>query len=231
MFEMTKHANQQHQSLIMLEIHQITKTYSREGKRFSALDHVDLRVSKGEYIAVTGPSGSGKSTLLHTIGGLVRPDSGEVLFNGASVYALKPEEADRYRKQHVGFVFQQFHLVPYLTVSDNLRLVCGDSRSVSLIRSYLDRCGLTPLQGKYPSELSVGEKQRVAFVRAILPGPEILLADEPTGNLDPDNSRVLMEMIGDFHREGGTVLLVSHQPDTARYAQRSIRLDAGQLIQ
>jgi putative ABC transport system ATP-binding protein len=87
------------------------------------------------------------------------------------------------------------------------------------------------LQGKYPSELSVGEKQRVAFVRAILPGPEILLADEPTGNLDPDNSRVLMEMIGDFHREGGTVLLVSHQPDTARYAQRSIRLDAGQLIQ
>ncbi|MBP7503813.1 MAG: ABC transporter ATP-binding protein [Prolixibacteraceae bacterium] len=187
-------------------------------------------MTRGEFIAVVGPSGSGKSTLLHTIGGLIRPDSGELLFNGASVYSLKPAEADRYRRKNVGFVFQQFHLVPYLTVWENLRLVGAKHYSPPLIRDYIDRCGLSPLEGKYPSELSVGEKQRVAFLRAILPGPDILLADEPTGNLDPQNSKILLELIGDFNREGGTVLLVSHQPETARYAQRSIRLSEGQLI-
>lgn len=215
----------------MLEINDITKTYTRNGAFFRALDHVTFRVARGEFIAVVGPSGSGKSTLLHTIGGLIRPDSGELLFNGASVYSLKAAESVRYRRKNVGFVFQQYHLVPYLTVLENLRLVGTKSFSLQSVRDDLNRCGLSPLEGKYPSELSVGEKQRVAFLRAILPNPDILLADEPTGNLDPQNSRILMEMIGDFHREGGTVILVSHQPETARYAQRSIRLDAGQLIQ
>lgn len=214
----------------MLDIKDITKTYTRNGTSFRALDHVTFRVARGEFIAVVGPSGSGKSTLLHTIGGLIRPDSGEVRFNGTSVYSLKAAESDRYRKEQVGFVFQQFHLIPYLTVFENVGLVSGDSHPSPHIRDYLDRCALTPLQGKYPSELSVGEKQRVAFVRAILPGPDILLADEPTGNLDPDNSRVLMELIGDFHRGGGTVLLVSHQPETAGFAERMIRLDSGKLI-
>ncbi len=183
----------------MLEINNITKIYSKNGTSFTALDHVTFRVSRGEFIAIVGPSGSGKSTLLHTIGGLNRPDSGELLFNGTSVYSMKPAEADHYRRENVGFVFQQFHLVPYLTVFENLRLVSGKSFPLPSIHDYLARCGLNLLAKKYPSELSVGEKQRVAFLRAILPGPEILLADEPTGNLDPQNGKVLMELIDDFN--------------------------------
>ena len=143
---------------------------------------------------------------------------------------MNPHEANLYRKSNVGFVFQQFHLMPYLSVYENIQLVCTETAEIQNIEYYLEKCSLSALRKKYPSELSVGEKQRTAFIRAIISKPEILLADEPTGNLDPANSAVLMSLIADFHRDGGTVLLVSHNPETAQFANRLITLQSGKLV-
>ena len=214
----------------MLEIKNITKKYQKGGNIFTALDEVTLHVEKGDFIAIVGPSGSGKSTLLNTVGGLIRPDSGQVLFNGKDIYSIKRHEADFYRRKNIGFVFQQFHLLPYLTVLENIKMVCAGAADASEIERYLEKCSLLPLKNKYPGELSVGEKQRTAFIRAIITKPDILLADEPTGNLDPENSRILMSLIEDFHREGGTVLLVSHDPESPKYATRQIALQSGKLV-
>jgi ABC-type lipoprotein export system ATPase subunit len=214
----------------MLEIKNITKKYQKGGNIFTALDGVTLQVEKGDFIAIVGPSGSGKSTLLNTVGGLIRPDSGQVLFNGRDIYSMKRHESDFYRSNNIGFVFQQFHLLPYLTVLENIKMVGAGSAVTSETEDYLEKCSLLPLRNKYPGELSVGEKQRTAFIRAIITKPDILLADEPTGNLDPENSTVLMSLIEDFHREGGTVLLVSHDPESPKYASRQIALQSGKLV-
>jgi len=215
----------------MLEIKNITKIYTKGGDKFTALDTVSFKVEKGEFIAVVGPSGSGKSTLLHTIGGLIHPDSGQVLYKGNDVYKMSNQDVNRYRKENVGFVFQQFHLMPYLTVYENIKIAGVEAESKKgKIEELLEKCALLSLKNKYPSELSVGEKQRTAFIRAIISKPGILLADEPTGNLDPENSKILMSLIEDFHQSGGTVLLVSHQSETSKYANRMITLRSGKLL-
>lgn len=214
----------------MIEIINLTKRYSKNNKIFTALDDVNFKVEKGEFIAIVGPSGSGKSTLLHTIGGLIKPDSGKVLYNDKNIYSLNGNDADSYRREKVGFVFQQFHLVPYLTVNENIKMSGSSNYNRSDIQYYLEKCSLVLLQDKYPSELSVGEKQRAAFIRAIISKPEILLADEPTGNLDPDNSEIIMSLIKEFHSGGGTVLLVSHMPETALYTDRVITLREGKIM-
>jgi putative ABC transport system ATP-binding protein len=187
-------------------------------------------VEKGQFLAIVGPSGSGKSTLLHTVGGLLKPDAGVVLWEGLDIYAAGNVSSSDYRRHKAGFVFQQFHLVPYLTVYENIRLACSDKSCRQNIGHFLQKCGLTPLRDKFPSELSVGEKQRAAFVRAIVGNPHILLADEPTGNLDPANSRIIMDLIGEYHRGGGTVLLVSHDPESAGYAGTTVSLESGKLV-
>jgi len=215
----------------MIDINNISKIYRKGPEEFIALQNVSLKIAKGEFISVTGASGAGKSTLLNATGGLIMPDSGEVLFNGNSIYSQSAQATDLYRKKHVGFMFQQFHLMPYLTVIENIKLACYDKKYTENIESYLEKCSLTLLKNKYPDELSVGEKQRTAFVRAIITNPEILLADEPTGNLDPENSRILMNLVEDHHKKGGTVILVSHDPLTAQYASRSIILEKGRLKQ
>lgn len=215
----------------MLEINNITKKYKTRQNIFTALDDVTFKVDKGDFIAVVGPSGSGKSTLLHTIGGLIHPDSGQILFQGTDIYSMQRAEADKYRRKHVGFVFQQFHLIPFLTVYENIKVVCSEIPDYKVVDEFLEKCALLPLKNKYPSELSVGEKQRTAFIRAVISKPDMLLADEPTGNLDPQNGSILLSMIEDFHIHGGTVLLVSHDPDSARYANRFVTINAGKLTQ
>jgi len=213
----------------MLEISHISKTFKRGSGEFEAVVDATFKVEKGDYVSVSGPSGSGKSTLLNMIGGLVRPDSGEIIFRGDSIYDQGGKFLNLYRKREVGFIFQQFHLMPYLTVTENIRVSCIERSHVEAIHGYLDRCSLRNIKDKYPSDLSVGEKQRVAFVRAIISDPEILLADEPTGNLDPGNSEILMTLIGEFHKNGGTVVLVSHDPVAADYSNMNIRLMNGKL--
>jgi ABC-type lipoprotein export system ATPase subunit len=213
----------------MLEINNISKIYRKGPEEFIALKDVTMRIEKGEYIIVSGASGAGKSTLLYTLGGLIHPDNGEVLYNGKDIYKQSSSQINKYRRNHIGFMFQQFHLMPYLTIFENIRLSCSNEQQTGLIDGFLEKCSLSGLKNKYPSELSVGEKQRTAFIRAIISVPEILLADEPTGNLDPLNSQMLMSLVDDFHKSGGTVLLVSHDPLAAKYAERNIILEKGRI--
>lgn len=211
----------------MIEINNISKKFKRGPEEFTALLNVTFKIEQADYVSVTGPSGSGKSTLLNTIGGLIHPDSGEVFFRGESLYKKGGNLLNSYRKRDVGFMFQQFNLMPYLTVFENISLACYQRSHFKGINNYLEKCSLTDIKNKYPSELSVGEKQRAAFIRAIISDPEILLADEPTGNLDPGNSENLMSLIGDFHKKGGTVVLVSHDPLALTYANLNIKIENG----
>jgi len=215
---------------VMLEISNISRKYRRGPKEFIALADVTIKIDKGDFVSVTGPSGSGKSTLLNVIGGLICPDSGEVLFNGNSIYKQNNRLTVEYRKKNVGFMFQQFHLMPYLTVLENIKLACYTRQLHENINKYMVNCSLEGLTDKYPSELSVGEKQRTAFIRAIISDPEVLLADEPTGNLDPANSNILMSLVEEYHKNGGTVVLVSHDPAAARYSNQNINLDKGRIV-
>lgn len=215
----------------MLELQNITKIYRKGSKSFTALKSISLKIEKGDFCTVLGPSGAGKSTLLHLIGGLIRPDSGSITYNNRDIYQMSGQELDNYRRKHLGFMFQQFYLMPYLTVLDNIKLAISNENNKSgIIDYFLQKCNLTELIHKYPSELSVGEKQRTAFIRAIISNPAILLADEPTGNLDPANSKILLSLILDFNKNGGTVLLVSHDPETLKFANKRITLDSGNLI-
>jgi putative ABC transport system ATP-binding protein len=213
----------------MIDIKNISKTFKRGADEFTALVDVSLKINKGDYVSVSGSSGSGKSTLLNVIGGLIRPDSGEVLFKGDSIYDKRGKLMGLYRKRDVGFVFQQFHLMPYLTVIENIGLSSYKRSHADAINDYLEKCSLVNIKDKYPSDLSVGEKQRTAFIRAIISNPELLLADEPTGNLDPQNSEILMALIEEFHKKGGTVVLVSHDPAVARYSNLNIRIGHGRI--
>lgn len=213
----------------MIEIKNISKIYRKGTQNFVALDQVSLNIGKGDFLTVTGASGSGKSTLLNTLGGLVKPDSGSVHYGDKNIYEMTPTEAASYRRTKVGFVFQQFHLLPYLSVKENISMACVTKEDRAEIDNWMKKCRIGHLALKNPSELSVGEKQRVAFIRAIISGPELLLADEPTGNLDPENSLILMEMIGEFHINGGTVVLVSHDPGVSQSATRKINLVNGKI--
>jgi putative ABC transport system ATP-binding protein len=214
----------------MIEIRNISKIYRKGNSVFTALDDINFKIEKGDFCTVIGPSGAGKSTLLHIIGGLIQPDKGTVLFNGVNIYSQNRKYKDLYRKKHVGFMFQQFHLMPYLTVTDNIRLACHNRIGHSAIDTYLRRCSLFEMKNKYPSELSVGEKQRTAFIRAIISNPDFLLADEPTGNLDPVNSSILMSLVNEYRQNNGTVVIVSHDPLIAENSSRSIALEKGKIV-
>ena len=214
----------------MIEIKNVTKKYIKGNNSFTALENVTITIGRGDYCKIKGSSGAGKSTLLYSIGGLIKPDNGTVLFEDNDIYQMGKSYLDTYRKRKVGFMFQQFHLMPYLTVLENIKLAGNNQTSLPLIIKYLEKCSLSELKNKYPSELSVGEKQRTAFIRAIISDPVMLLADEPTGNLDPVNSAVLMSLIDDYHKNGGTVILVSHDPSAAGSANLKFTLEKGKII-
>ena len=218
--------------MTVLNIDNATRTYRRRGADVVAVDRVSLTLQPGEFVAVAGPSGCGKSTLLLMAGGLLRPDSGRVSVGGEDVYALGGEGRARLRATRIGFVFQQFHLVPYLSVMDNVlaaslptRLPNARERATGL----LDHFGLSHRLTHTPGELSTGERQRTALARALLNGPELLLADEPTGNLDPDNAEGVLDHLGTFARSGGAVMLVTHDAGAAERADRVLRLREGRV--
>jgi putative ABC transport system ATP-binding protein len=217
----------------MLELQDLTKQYAGPNGAVRALEAVSLQAGPGEFVAVQGPSGCGKSTLLLAAGGLLKPDAGRVLVNGQDPYELSPNERARFRALNIGFVFQQFHLVAYLSVLDNvlapslaLELPDGRARARELIACF----GLEHRAEHVPAQLSTGERQRVALARALLHRPKLILADEPTGNLDGDNAATVLGHLAGFARDGATVLLVTHDPQAARHAQRALRLDNGRIF-
>lgn len=214
-----------------LEVRNLCMQYD-EG-RIEALRGVDLSIAAGEYLAITGPSGSGKSTLLHLLGGLDSPTSGEVLFRNAKLGSAI--DLDTYRSQHVGFIFQAFHLMPTLRSIENVQLPMMGSRQKGFdraerARGLLKEMGLDHRSQHYPCELSAGERQRVAIARALANEPEILLADEPTGNLDSVNSARIMEILTGIQKQRGmTLVVVTHENEIAHAAARQIRVRDGKV--
>jgi ABC-type lipoprotein export system ATPase subunit len=216
-----------------LQVQDLSKSYQGPKGIVRAVDGVSLAVCAGEFVAVEGPSGCGKTTLLLTAGGLLEPSSGRVLVDGQDPYALSAERRAQFRAANLGFVFQQFHLVPYLSVLDNvlapsLALPAPDAmeRAHELIAHF----GLQDRAYHVPAELSTGERQRTALARALWNRPKLLLADEPTGNLDPDNARVVLGYLAEFVRHGGAVLLVTHDAAALSLAHRTLKLRGGKLL-
>ena len=218
----------------MLHLENLTKVYRGSARDVRALDDCSLDAGPGEFVAVQGPSGCGKTTLLLVAGGLLRPDSGRVILDGKGPYALSPEDRARWRSDSVGFVFQQFHLVPYLTVLDNVlapSLAKGSADAGRRARDLIDHFGLAGRADHVPAELSTGERQRVALARALLNRPRVILADEPTGNLDGASADRVLGHLAEFTAAGGAVLLVTHDPRAAAYAQHTIRMVDGRLVE
>jgi putative ABC transport system ATP-binding protein len=215
----------------MISLRNVSKIYHSAQGEVRALDDLSLEVDDAQFVAVRGPSGSGKSTLLAIVGGLAVPSSGEVTVAGLRLHSLYSSQRAEFRARNVGFVFQLFHLLPYLTVLDNILLANNDGASNARERAELliSRCGLGERKLHRPPQLSAGERQRVALARAMLNEPKLLLADEPTGNLDPKNATIVLDLIADFHRDGGTVLLVTHDDQATAYANRTIELDRGKV--
>jgi putative ABC transport system ATP-binding protein len=218
----------------ILQTKQLTKIYRSNGSEVHALQSVDLAVKPGELVAVMGPSGSGKSTLLHLLGGLDSPTRGEVYLNGQRIDAMREAQRAVLRRKQVGFVFQAFNLIGNLSVGDNVELpalVAGTSSAQARQRSQglLAELGVADKDRNIPAQLSGGEKQRVALARALVNQPAILLADEPTGNLDSKTTFDVLCLLRQMHTQGQTILMVTHDPNVASIAQRVIFMRDGQI--
>jgi putative ABC transport system ATP-binding protein len=216
----------------MLRLEAISRTYHGANGPVRALQEVSLELTPGSFLAVQGPSGCGKTTLLLTAGGLLRPDSGRVVLLDRDIYALSHDERARFRGAHIGFVFQQFHLIPYLSVLDNVcapALAVPRKDAIARAEQLLEHFGLGHRRHHVPAELSTGERQRTALARALFNQPKVLLADEPTGNLDADNGRRVLEYMAEFAQGGGAVLLVTHDPAAAKFAKEVRKMDGGRL--
>lgn len=213
----------------MLKMDKVSKVYQRGNKEIKALDNMSLNISKGDFVSIVGPSGSGKSTLLLMLGGMLAPSQGQIFLDHDSIYTLTAPARAQLRQQKIGFVFQTFNLIPYLSALQNVQvplLLKGLEGSAQRERAQilLKRVGLSDRQDHLPSELSVGQQQRIALARMLANDPEIILADEPTGNLDPAMSTHVMDFLLELNREGRTLVLVTHDMSLAKKAHRMVTL-------
>lgn len=217
-----------------IELRKLTKVFHSGSADLSVLNEVDLEISAEESVAILGPSGSGKSTLLALVAGLDRPTSGQILIDGQSIQPLSESELALLRRHKIGFVFQSFQLLPNMTALENVQLpleLLSDSRAQDRASELLDLVGLTDRAHHYPTQLSGGELQRVALARAFAPSPAILLADEPTGNLDRRTGRTVLDLIASLRQRFGTTLvLVTHDGAAAQLADRRLALEDGHLV-
>ncbi|MEH7641721.1 ABC transporter ATP-binding protein [Bacillus pumilus] len=220
----------------MIQLSNVTKSYEVAEESFDVLSKVDLVIEKGEYMSIMGPSGSGKSTLMNIIGCLDRPTTGQYHFQGRELSAAKDQDLAVIRNQFIGFVFQQFHLLPRLNARRNVELpmiYAGISQKERKERAEmaLEKVGLTDRMKHMPSELSGGQKQRVAIARAIVNKPQLILADEPTGALDSKTSFSIMEQFTKLNEEGTTIVLVTHEEEIAAYTNRTVVVRDGRLVE
>ncbi len=211
----------------------VVKELKKDYPTAVALRGVDLEVPKGQWLCIMGPSGSGKSTLLNILGGLDRPTSGSVFINGTDLNALNEDQLARFRRENIGFVFQQSHLVPYLDATENVMLAQFFHSIVDRqeAEEALKKVGLGHRLHHRPSQLSGGEQQRVCIARALINSPQLLLADEPTGNLDRENTRMVLELLKKLHEEEHfTIVLVTHDPYVAEWAERIVHMEDGRVV-
>lgn len=218
----------------LIEIKNLYKTYDNGEERVHALVDVNLYIEEGEFISVMGPSGSGKSTLLTILGGLNHPTSGEITVDGISIYELPLEQLADFRREYLGFIFQSFQLIPYLTVIENVVLPLSvtdipNREQIKKAMEILERLGLKGKEKRLPDQLSGGEQERVAIARALINSPPILLADEPTGNLDTKTGKEIIELFKSLHQEGQTILMVTHNPENTKVSSRLITLRDGRV--
>lgn len=218
----------------ILSARNLKKYYGAEDNLTKALDGVDLDVEQGEFVAIIGASGSGKSTLLNMIGGLDVPTSGQVCIGGKEIGKMKPDELTVFRRKNIGFIFQNYNLIPVLNVLENITLpieMDGKKPDENFIEQIIELLGLTEKAYKMPSQLSGGQQQRVAIARALASKPSMILADEPTGNLDSETSREVLELLKEtserFHQ---TIVMITHNPEIARQADRMIRIGDGRVV-
>jgi putative ABC transport system ATP-binding protein len=225
--------SQNHSALIKLE--NIKKVFLTDEVETHALSGIHLDIKQGEYVSIAGPSGCGKSTMLSILGLLDTPSEGSYWLNGQAVANLGPAERARIRNREVGFIFQSFNLIGDLTVFENVELPLtyrglGATERKERVTAALDKVGMAHRVNHYPSQLSGGQQQRVAVARALVGKPSILLADEPTGNLDSKNGDAVMELLRELHREGATICMVTHDPRFARHADRTVHLFDGRIV-
>ena len=218
----------------MIQINNLQKIFHTDDMETWALNDVQLSVKPGEFIAIMGPSGCGKSTLLNILGLLETPTRGSYLLNGVEVSRMKENERVDVRKGVIGFVFQSFNLIDELTVKENIELpliYLGLDRSErrERVQKVMERMGIAHRSGHYPSQLSGGQQQRAAIARAVVANPKIILADEPTGNLDSKNGKEVMTLLSELHKEGTTIVMVTHSQHDAQYANRIVKLFDGHI--
>jgi len=214
----------------------LSKQYGSGAAAVMAIHNMDFTVESGEFVSIMGESGAGKSTLLSIVGAMNPPSSGKFMVDGIDVYRLGSEKRTDFRREFIGFVFQSFHLVPYLTVVENVMLPLttvkvSKKKKRILAEEALTQVGLAGKENRLPSQISGGEKERVAIARAIVNDPPVILADEPTGNLDSSTTQEIMGLLQRLNREGTTILMVTHSQDCAAYAKRFLRVSDGRLIE
>jgi len=221
----------------MIMVNEVTKAYEMGGNQVLALNNLTLRIDDGDFLAITGPSGSGKSTLLYTVGGLLTPTKGDVTVDDMSIYKLTSRERAKFRRENVGFIFQSFELLPYLTAFENVMIplyLAGVSsiEQETAAQEALEKVGLASRAYHKPTELSGGEQQRVSIARGIVSNPTILLADEPTGNLDQKTGNEIMQLLCRLHaKDELTVIVVTHDAAIAERANRRVEMIDGRLVQ
>ncbi|MEE8370727.1 MAG: ABC transporter ATP-binding protein [Sphingomonadales bacterium] len=221
---------------MLIQMKEITKIYRTEDVETTALDHINIEIKKGEFVAVMGPSGCGKSTLLNIIGMLDNPSSGNFFFLDEDIAGYSESRLADIRKQNIGFIFQSFNLIDELTVQENIELALLYHSDVSAkerrerVGVVMERMGIAHRAGHMPSQLSGGQQQRVAVGRAVVSEPSLILADEPTGNLDSVHGEEVMAMLHDLNKQGTTILMVTHSPSHAEHARRTINLFDGHVV-
>lgn len=218
----------------LIQLHEVSKEYFSGDETVLAVNNISLNIDVGDFLTVMGPSGSGKSTLLYVLGGLSHPKQGKVWIDEIDIYSLSIEQLADFRKEYIGFIFQSFHLVPYLTVLENvlIPLAISDYSKTEKFDNadkILDKVGLYKKKKRLPNELSGGEQQRVAIARALVNYPPIILADEPTGNLDGHTSKEIMELFSKLNEENLTIIMVTHDRNNQKFAQHCITLSDGKI--